>query len=110
MDAISYPFTPADATLWTNQRWKTRKTIRIGATSMTPKAKIWPQSYGGCPWKTAISSGSGRTCGSSTISTGQRNELQDVRNVRRLTVAWTGVDIGTTTSREVFHGQAASPR
>src|SRR6478736_2907830 len=91
-----HPFSPEDATLWTNQRWKDRKTIRTGTTIITPKAKICPQSMGGWPWNTEISSGRGRCWASSTIRTGHRNEPQDARNVRIVTDANTGLDIGTT--------------
>ncbi len=79
-----------------NQRWKMRNTTSNGSTNITPKAKICPQSVGGWPRNTEISSGSGRNAGWSTIITGQRNAPQEDRNVRMVTDANTGLDIGTT--------------
>ena len=93
-----------------NQRWNARKTTRTGITIITPKAKIWPQSKGGCPWNTEISRGSGRTDGLSTIRTGHRNEPHALRNCRIVTVAKTGFDMGTTMRKNVFHGPAPSTR
>ena len=98
------------ATLWMNQRWNTRNTIRTGSDIITPKAKICPQSIGGCPWKTEIASGSGRYRGWSTTITGHRNAPHAARNCRMVTVANTGLDIGRAMRKNVFHGPAPSTR
>src|SRR5690606_5769767 len=93
------PLRPEDARLWTNQRWKRRKTTRTGSTMTTPKSQISPLSEGGWPWNTAIASGSGRFCGWSIIMTGHRKEPHVVRKDKIATVAKTGLDIGTTMRR-----------